>query len=40
MLTFDDREDLEIIVDEAMQKEYRLRDIIRAVALSDLIQKR
>ncbi|MFT7515388.1 MAG: mono/diheme cytochrome c family protein [Candidatus Omnitrophota bacterium] len=40
VLTFDDREDLEIIVDEAMQKEYRLRDIIRAVALSDLIQKR
>jgi hypothetical protein len=40
VLTVDDREDIQSIVDEAKQKEYRLKDIIRAVALSDFIKKR
>ena len=40
VLTIDDREDIQSIVDEAKKKQYRLKDIIRAVALSDLIRKR
>ncbi|MGE0605861.1 MAG: DUF1592 domain-containing protein [Pirellulales bacterium] len=40
VLTIDDREDIRFIVEEAKQKQYRLRDIVRAVALSDLFQKR
>lgn len=40
VLTVDDREDIQSIVDEAKQKEYRLKDIVRSVALSDFIQKR
>ena len=40
VLTVDDREDIQSIVNEAKQKQYRLKDIVRAVALSDLMQKR
>ncbi|MEZ5299812.1 MAG: DUF1592 domain-containing protein [Verrucomicrobiales bacterium] len=40
VLTVDDREDIRAIVGEAKQKDYRLKDIVRAVALSDIIQKR
>ncbi len=40
VLTVDDREDVQSIVDEAKKKQYRLKDIVRAVALSDLIRKR
>jgi hypothetical protein len=40
VITVDDREDIQSIVDEAKQKDYKLRDIVRAVALSDLIRKR
>ncbi|MGB0581308.1 MAG: DUF1592 domain-containing protein [Limisphaerales bacterium] len=40
VLTVDDREDIQSIVDEAKKRQYRLKDIIRAVALSDLIRKR
>ena len=40
VLTVDDREDVRAIVNTAMQKQYQLKDIIRAVAISDLIQKR
>lgn len=40
VLTVDDEDDLELIEEEARQREYRVKDIIRAVALSDLIRKR
>ncbi|MEZ5327935.1 MAG: DUF1592 domain-containing protein [Verrucomicrobiales bacterium] len=40
VLTVDDREDIQSIVDMAKQKDYRLRDIIRAVALSELMASR
>ena len=40
VLTFDDKEDLQAIVAEAKTHDYRIKDIVRAVALSDLIQKR
>jgi mono/diheme cytochrome c family protein len=40
VLTIDDREDIRAIVKEAKQQNYRLKDIVRTVALSDLIQKR
>ena len=40
VLTVDDRKDIQSIVDEAKQKDYRLKDIVRAVALSDLLRKR
>ncbi len=40
VLTIDDQEDIQSIVIEAKKCEYRLKDIIRAVAISDLIQKR
>jgi mono/diheme cytochrome c family protein len=40
VLTIDDRDDLELIVTEAKKNGYRVKDIIRAVALSDLIRKR
>lgn len=40
VLTIDDHDDIKAILAEAKQHEYRVRDIIRAVALSDLIQKR
>lgn len=40
VLTFDDQDDLEAIQTEAKKNDYRIKDIIRAVALSDLIKKR
>jgi len=40
VLTVDDRDDIQKIVDEAKSKDYGLRDIVRAVALSDFFQKR
>ncbi len=40
VLTIDDREDIRTIVNEAKKQEYQLKDIVRRVALSDLIQKR
>ncbi len=39
-LTVDDRDDLHSIEKEAKKNQYRVRDIVRAVALSDLMQKR
>ena len=40
VLTVDDRDDLELIEKEAKKNQYRVKDIIRAVALSDLIKRR
>ena len=40
VLTIDDREDINSIVKEARTGHYRLKDIIKAVATSDLFQKR
>jgi hypothetical protein len=36
----DDRDDIQAIVEEAKQNDYRLRDVVRSVALSELFQKR
>lgn len=40
VLTMDDREDIQAIVNEGKQKNYQLKDIVRAVALSELMKKR
>jgi mono/diheme cytochrome c family protein len=40
VLTVDDRQDIQSIIREAKQKHYQLKDIVRAVALSDLMKKR
>ena len=40
VLTVDDRDDLKLIEEEAKKNQYRVKDIVRAVALSDLIRKR
>lgn len=40
VLTVDDQDDLKQIEAEAKKSEYRVKDIIRAVAMSDLIRKR
>lgn len=40
VLTVDDRKDLQAIVAQAKVEQYRLKDIIRAVATSDLMKKR
>lgn len=40
VLTVDDRDEIRSIVEVAVEKEYQLRDIVRAVALSDLLKKR
>lgn len=40
VLTVDDRDDLKSIQEEAKKNQYRVEDIVRAVALSDLIRKR
>jgi mono/diheme cytochrome c family protein len=40
VLTFDDQEDLNAIEAEAKKNGYRVKDIVRAVALSDLMRKR
>jgi mono/diheme cytochrome c family protein len=39
-LSFDDQDDLKAIHAEAKKSEYRIKDIVRAVALSDLMRKR
>lgn len=40
VLTVDDQEGVQTIVDAAQQAEYRVKDIVRAVASSDLIRQR
>ena len=40
VLTVDDQDDLKLIATEAKKNQYGVKDIIRAVALSDLIRKR
>ena len=40
VLTVDDQEDLDAIQAEAKSCQYHIRDIVRAVALSDLLRKR
>jgi hypothetical protein len=40
VLSFDDQDDLNTIQAEAKKKAYGIKDIIRAVALSDLMKKR
>ncbi len=40
VLTVDDQEEVDLIVQDAKKKQLGLRDIVRAVAMSDLIQKR
>jgi hypothetical protein len=40
VLTVDDRDDIQAIVTEAKQKDYQLKDIVRAVAVSELMRKR
>jgi mono/diheme cytochrome c family protein len=40
VLTVDDQEDITLIVAEAKKNQYRVQDMIRAVALSELLRKR
>jgi hypothetical protein len=40
VLTVDDRDDLKLIQEKAKKNQYGVKDIVRAVALSELIQKR
>ena len=40
VLTFDDKQDIDAIVAEAKKHDYRVKDIVRAVATSELIRKR
>jgi len=40
VLTLDDENDLKLIEEEAKQNQYRVKDIVRAVALSELMRKR
>lgn len=40
VLTVDDQDDLKLIAIEAKKSHYRVKDIVRAVALSELIRKR
>jgi mono/diheme cytochrome c family protein len=40
VLTFDDKEDIDAVVAEAKKHDYRVKDIVRAVATSELLQKR
>ena len=40
VLTFDDKADIEAIVAEAKRQDYRVKDIVRAVASSELMRKR
>jgi mono/diheme cytochrome c family protein len=40
VLTFDDKDDIAAIVAEARKQDYRIKDIIRAVADSELMRKR
>lgn len=40
VLTFDDKADIDAIVAEAKKHDYRLQDIVKAVAVSELLRKR
>jgi hypothetical protein len=40
VLTVDDRDDINMIEEEAKKNDYRVKDIVRAVALSELVRKR
>ena len=40
MLTVDDKEDVSKILSEAKKKNYQIKDIVRAVAIADLLRKR
>lgn len=40
VLTFDDQDDINAIAAEAKKSEYRIKDIVRAVAVSELMRKR
>ncbi len=40
VLTFDDKSDIDAIVAEAKKHDYRLQDIVKAVAVSELLRKR
>ena len=40
VLTVDDRDDIQSIVEQSKQGQYRVMDIVRAVATSELFQKR
>ena len=40
VLTVDDREDIDEIVAEAKRKGYRLKDVVRAVATSNIVRRR
>jgi hypothetical protein len=40
VLTVDDKDDISLILSEAKKKNYQIKDIIRAVAVSDLLRKR
>ena len=40
VLTVDDRDDINMIEEEAKRNDYRVKDIVRAVALSELMRKR
>lgn len=40
VLTFDDQDDVNAIAAQAKKSEYRIKDIVRAVAVSDLMRKR
>ena len=39
-LAFDDQDDLKAIATEAKKNQYRIKDIVRAVAMSELVRKR
>ena len=40
VLTFDDKDDINAIVTEAKKHDYRIKDLVRAVAMSELLRKR
>jgi hypothetical protein len=40
VLSIDDQDDLTMIEEEAKKNDYRVKDIVRAVALSELMRKR
>ena len=40
VLTFDDKDDVAAIVAEAKKHDYRVKDLVRAVAMSELLRKR
>ena len=40
VLTVDDKDDVSVILSEAKKKNYQIKDMIRAVAGSDLLRKR